>query len=49
LNPETKFIWAFIVPVVLIILTNIVIFVIVARVMWKHQKKITDKKMENIK
>ena len=43
LNPENKFIWAFILPVVVIIVMTFVLFIIVVRVMWKHQKKMTDK------
>ncbi len=43
LNPGTKFIWAFIVPVVVIILINIGFFIMAATIMWRHQKKQNDK------
>ena len=50
LNAETHFIWAFIAPVILIIAINFVLFLVVARVMWKHQKRRTDKsKASNVK
>lgn len=39
LNPETNFVWAFIVPVILIILANIGFFVMAASIMWKHKKR----------
>ena len=39
INPETKFIWAFIAPVIAIILTNIVFFIMAATIMWLHKKK----------
>ena len=41
LNPETKFIWAFILPVLVIILVNIGFFIMAAIVMWKHRKRQT--------
>ncbi len=50
LNPDTKFIWAFIVPVVVIILINIGFFIMAATIMWRHQKKEIDKtKIQNIR
>ena len=50
LSPMTHFIWAFISPVILIILLNFVFFIIVARVMWRHQKKLTENSQkENIR
>ena len=50
LNPKTHFIWAFISPVILIILLNFVFFIIVGRVMWKQQKKLTNNSTrENVK
>ena len=50
LNPKSHFIWAFILPVIVIILINAVLFVIVARVMWKHQRKVSEKsKLGNVK
>ena len=42
LNPATGFIWAFIAPVIVIIAVTFVLFVIATRVMWKHQKRMTD-------
>lgn len=42
MDPSSHFIWAFILPVIVIILINAVLFVIVAKVMWKHQKKISE-------
>ena len=39
LNPETKFIWAFIAPVIVIILLNVGFFVMAAVVIWRHNKK----------
>lgn len=39
LNPKTGFIWAFIVPVVLIQLTNLVLLIMAATIMWQHTKK----------
>ena len=49
MNPATGFIWAFIAPVIVIIAVTFVLFVIVTRVMWKHQKRITDNKtMKNV-
>ena len=39
LNPGTNFIWAFIAPVIAIILANIAFFVMAAVVMWKHRKR----------
>ena len=42
LNPATGFIWAFIAPVIVIIAVTLVLFVIVTRVMWKHQKRMMD-------
>ena len=41
LNPHTKFIWAFIVPVLIIILVNIGFFFMAAIVMWRHKKRQT--------
>ena len=41
MNPHTKFIWAFILPVLLIILVNIGFFIMAAIVMWKHRKRQT--------
>ena len=38
MNPETKFIWAFIAPVIVIFLTNIVFFIMAATIMWLHKK-----------
>ena len=50
LNAETNFIWAFIAPVMVIIVVNFVLFLIVARVMWKHQKRRTDNsKVANVR
>ena len=39
MNPATHFIWAFIVPVLVIILVNIGFFIMAAVVMWQHKKK----------
>ena len=39
LNPETKFIWAFIAPVLVIMLINAGFFVMAAIVIWRHNKK----------
>lgn len=39
MNPETKFIWAFIAPVIAILLINIGFIIMAAIVMWKHNKK----------
>ena len=50
MNPKTHFIWAFIAPVIVIIMMNFVLFLIVARIMWKHQKRRTDKtKLANVR
>ncbi len=43
LNPDTNFIWAFIVPVVVIILINIGFFIMAAIIMWRHSKNLDDK------
>lgn len=49
LNPATNFIWAFIVPVILIILANIGFFIIAATIMWKHQMRNREKsKVDNV-
>ena len=42
MNPDTSFIWAFIAPVVVIVAVTFVLLVIVVRVMWKHQRRMTD-------
>ena len=39
LNPTTHFIWAFIVPVLVIILVNIGFFIMAAVILWQHKKK----------
>ena len=39
MNPGTGFIWAFIVPVLAIILLNIGFFIMAAVVMWRHKRK----------
>ena len=39
LSPETKFIWSFIAPVTVILLTNIGFLIMAASVMWKHKKR----------
>ena len=39
LNPATHFIWAFIVPVLVILFINIDFFIMAAIVMWRHKKK----------
>ena len=39
LNPGTNFIWAFITPVIAIILANIGFFVMAVVVMWKHKNR----------
>ncbi len=50
LNPGTKFIWALIVPVVVIILINIGFFIMAATIMWRHRKERTGKMdKENVK
>ena len=49
MNPETKFIWAFIAPVIVIFLANIGFFIMAATIMWRHQKKQKDKQIKNIK
>jgi len=43
LNPGTKFIWSFIVPVIIILLTNIAFLIMAAILMWKHKKRQTGK------
>ena len=49
MNPDTSFTWAFIAPVVVIIAVTFALFVIVIRVMWKHQRRMTDNtKVENL-
>ena len=49
MNPDTGFIWAFIAPMIVIIAVTFVLFVIVTRVMWKHQKRMTDNtKVKNV-
>ena len=35
----TGFVWAFIAPVILIILVNTGFFIMAATIMWRHQKK----------
>ena len=44
LNPENHFIWMFIAPAMLIFLANIGFFIMAATIMWRHQKKLTEKK-----
>ena len=43
LNPETHFIWAFIAPVVVIMLANVAFIIMAAIVMWRHKKRLTGK------
>ena len=50
MNPETKFIWTFIAPVAVIIAVNILLFVVVLSIMWKHQKKmVNESTTKNVK
>ena len=50
LNPETKFTWALIVPVIVIFLANSCFLVMTAVIMWRHKMKEIDKtKIQNIK
>jgi hypothetical protein len=44
LNPRLHFIWAFIVPVVLLFFLNCVFFVIAATITWRQQKMMPEKK-----
>ena len=39
MNRATHFIWAFIIPVLVVILVNIGFFIMAAVVMWQHKKK----------
>lgn len=39
MNPETKFIWAFVAPVILITLINVAFFIKAATVMWKLSRR----------
>ena len=39
LNPETNFIWAFILPVLVIILVNVGFLMMAAVTLWQHKKK----------
>ena len=39
LNTETNFIWAFIAPVIVIILINVGFFIMAAIAMWRHNKR----------
>ena len=43
MSPSSRFIWALIAPVILIFLANSVFFVMAGVIMWRHQKKQTDK------
>ena len=43
MNPETHFIWAFIAPVLVIMLANVAFLIMAAIVMWRHQKRQTSK------
>ena len=45
LNRDTNFIWAFIAPVIVIILINVGFFIMAAIAMWKHHKKHTHGEM----
>ena len=45
LNTQTHFIWAFITPVIVIILINVGFFIMAAITMWKHSKKQTGGKI----
>ena len=49
-NPATKFIWSFIVPVILIFLANVGFFVMAIVIMCRHQKRQrAEKKTHKIK
>ena len=39
LNPDTYFIWAFIAPVIVIILINVGFFIMAAIALWRHNKR----------
>ena len=39
LNPNSNFIWAFIAPVIVIILTNIGFFIMAAVTIWRHNER----------
>ena len=41
LNTETNFIWAFIAPVIVIILINVGFFIMAAIALWRHNKRQT--------
>ena len=45
LNPKTHFIWAFIAPVIVIILINVGLFIMATIVLWRHNKRQTDGEM----
>lgn len=45
LNPGSHFIWAFIVPVLLVFFITFGFFVMAAAIMWRQQKRIVEKKL----
>ena len=45
LNTETNFIWAFIAPVIVIILINVGFFIMAAIALWRHNKRQTGGEM----
>ena len=45
LNPKNHFIWAFIAPVIVIILINVGFFIMAAIVLWRHNKRQTSGKI----
>ena len=45
LSPKTHFIWAFIAPVIVIIMINVGLFIMAAIALWRHNKKQTGGEM----